>query len=291
MRDLESRLSLDIVHLQEFDKTVARLESQRDENTRRILVVGNSLVREGIQAETLGNAAMKQLAGPVVVERIHPDNTAFAEWYYAIDRFGLSSHRAKLDAIVIVFQGPHLRDEGSRHIHELGRYYCGPNQLADLATFDLLSLEQWLQYGFNSLSSSLSNHERVERRALDGLIPNYRSGIQELNRRSQGEMHRTQKAASYRRLSGLMHKLQSRKMTVVLAEIPIENPSSIDPELEQLASENNILLVKASQFAPFAKEDFSDGLHMNAIAAQRYSQELGKTIDWRELFLRFSPNQ
>lgn len=288
IRSMESRLSLDIVHLQGFDKTVARLVSQRDENTCKVLFVGNSLLREGIQVEALRNAATKQLGGPVVVERIHPDNTAFAEWYYAIDRYVLTSHRPVPDAIVIVFQGVHLRDAASRHINELGRYYCGPNQLADLATFDLLSLEQWLQYCICSLSCSLSNHERVERRVLERVIPNYRSGIQELNRRGQCEVSRTEKPASYLRLSNMIHVLQSRQIGVVLVEIPIQDSSSIDPELEKLASENNVLLVKTSHVSLYTRDDFTDGLHMNAVAAERYSQELGKIIDWPSLFLRSS---
>ncbi len=71
---------------------------------------------------------------------------------------------------------------------------------------------------------------------------------------------------------------------MVLVEIPIENPIPIDPELEKLLTEKQVLLVKASQLSRLTQNDFTDGMHMNAIAAGRYSQELAKTIKWRVLF-------
>lgn len=284
MRGLESRLSRDIVHLQQFQNIASRLESPGMENTRRILVVGNSLVREGILPEPFRKAVNEQLGCQIAVERFHPDNTALAEWYYAIDRFVISTNRRPPDAVMIVFQGSHLRDAPSRHINELGRFYCGPNQLFDLATFDLLTLEQWLQFGLNSSSSALTNHARVERRVLDGIIPEYRLGIQELNRRSQTRTSQTKIPGSYKRLSKLIQSLQTRNIAVILVEIPIQNPSPFDPELVQLAIANKVLLVKASQLSTLTPNAFVDGIHMNSNAAEQYSRELAAAIDWRSLF-------
>ncbi len=283
MRSVESRLSLDIKHLQQFEKIVARLDSQEIENTQTVLVVGNSLVREGIRPETFRKTTANQIRSPFAVERLHPDSTAFAEWYYAIDRFVLTEHRSP-NAIVLVFQGGHLRDAPSHHVNELGRYYCGPEQLTDLARFDLRTLEQWLQFCLCSLSSSLTNHDRVERRALNSFIPNYRDGIQELNRRSQRQNPNADEVVSYHRLSKLIQLLQSRQIATVLVEIPIQNPTPIDPELEQLAIDKDILLVRATQVSTLTPHDFTDGLHMNATAAERYSQELANAIDWRRIF-------
>ncbi len=287
MRSVESRLSRDIEHLQQFKKIVARLDSQKSQNTHTVLVVGNSLVREGIQPETFRKTTVDQIRTPVAIERLHPDSTAFAEWYYAIDRFVLAEHLSP-NAIVLVFQGGHLRDAPTHHVNELGRYYCGPEQLPDLARFDLRTLEPWLQFYVCSVSSSLTNHERVERRVLNSLVPNYRDGIQELNRRSQRQIAKADEVVSYHRLSKLIQMLQSRQIAIVLVEIPIQNPTPIDPELAQLAIEKDILLVKSSQVATLTRDDFTDGLHMNASAAERYSQELAIAIDWRRVFLKLS---
>jgi hypothetical protein len=122
----------------------------------------------------------------------------------------------------------------------------------------------------------------VERRALNGLIPNYSDGIQELNRRSQRQ-NPTKELVSYHRLSKLIRLLQTRQIETVLVEIPIQDPTPLDPELEQLAIEKDILLVRASQVSALTQDDFTDGLHMNAVAAERYSRELATVIDWRKI--------
>ena len=276
----EKSLSKDVAHLASFDSIIHRLSSSPPD-VKRILFVGNSLVREGIRPDAIAESVPKERMSPFAIERIHPDNTALSEWYYAIDRFVLEPHR-KIDAIVIGFQGGHLRDAPSRHLERLRRYYCGRNQTLSLLTYDINSFEGLAYFTINGSSSAICNRDRVERKVLSELIPNYQEGIQQLNR-NQPKLKVSESEVSYRRLRDLIHRLQSQQIAVVLAEIPVPEPIPIDQELRSLAAEFSVQLIDCQALAPLPIGSYPDGLHMNSEAADLYSRYLASQLNWERL--------
>jgi hypothetical protein len=278
MARLETSLSRDCVHLKNMPSIAQRLSHNADANSTRVLFVGNSLVREGILPEVLQQAVSDELQRACTVERIHPDNTALAEWFYAIDRFVLEQGNYP-DLILIGFQGSHLRDAPSRHAARLHRYYCGWGQVDSLARYDLHHFESWCHFEIDGSFAALANRERVERKVLDKWIPHYRTGIQTLNG-WQNHVQSQQSQPTYDRLRELVERVRNKDIPLILVEMPVAKPEPLDSELISLCNELSVTLVDFHDLPALPEGSFPDGLHMNRAAAEIVSRSLATKLNW-----------
>jgi len=286
MRLYGDRLSKDIRHLEEFDEIAARIAAPAQAGETRVLFLGNSLTRFGVDPEEFARAAAETGLGPVRVERMMPDNTALADWSYAYRAF-LAGQDRRPDLLVIGFQGGHLRDARSHHPERLARYYARWEDLPELFQNDLPTFEARAGFGAAGASALLCNRDRIESRVLDRLIPGYQDNIQILNRRVQGTPSSQPAAPStYLRLQALLETARAQGVQVVLAAMPIPDPYEIDPELPGLAQQHGAALVDCRRVPGIAVEMFPDGLHMNADASRLYTRFLAEQLDGRALMSR-----
>lgn len=274
MRLYGVRLSKDIQHLEQLDEIAARIAAPASGGETRVLFLGNSLTRFGVDPEEFARAAAEQGLAPLRIEKIMPDNTALADWYYAYRAFFAAEDRAP-DLLVIGFQGGHLRDAASQHPERLARFYCRPEDFPELCARDLLTFESRAGFGAASLSALICNRDRIESRVLARLIPGYEEGIQELNRRVRGGESTINTAApAYDRLRRLLDVAAEDGVRVVLAAMPVPQSYEIDPELPRLAAECGARLIDCRHVPGVSADMFPDGLHMDAGAARLYSRYL-----------------
>src|SRR5688572_30125494 len=79
IRLLGVRLSKDIQHLEQFEMLAERISAPVEARETRVLFLGNSLTRLGVDVEVFQQTAAEHNLGPFRVERIMPDNTALAD--------------------------------------------------------------------------------------------------------------------------------------------------------------------------------------------------------------------
>lgn len=280
MRLYGDRLSKDIEHLEQFDEIAARAAAPSPTDVTRVLFLGNSLTRYGLRAEQF-EAAARDVGRTVRVEKMTPDNTALADWYYAYRTFFHAAGRSP-DLLVIGFADGHLRDAPSNHPERLAQYYCRVEDLPELFARDLPTVEDRAHYGAACGSALLCNRDRIERRVLDALIPGYREGIQTLNDRVRQSLPTRSGTVSYSRLRELLQLTREDGVQVVLAAMPIPNAYAIDPELQALAVETGTPLIDCRAVPGVEPAMFPDGLHMNEEAATRYTHYLAAALVTRQ---------
>lgn len=274
MRLYEGRLSKDVRHLETFEELAARISAPPQAGETRVLFLGNSLTRYGVDVAEFTRAVAVSGREVVRVERLMPDNTAVADWYYAYRSYFADCHRAP-DVLVIGFAGGHLHDAPSRHPERLARYYCRLSHLPELCRRDLLTVEDRTGFALAGLSSLLCNRDRLESRALDLLIPGYREGIQELNRRlAQEPLSAGRLPPTFHRLRELLALARGQGVEVILAAMPVPSAYDLPPELGNIADEFGVGLIDCRRVPGVAPEMFPDGLHMDARAARLYTRFL-----------------
>ncbi|MFV0442392.1 MAG: hypothetical protein ACK5Q5_02345 [Planctomycetaceae bacterium] len=280
MRCLSVRLSKDVAHLAQFDEIAAEINAQVPGDPIRVLFLGNSLTRYGVAAEPFEQAAAAAAGRPVHVVKMTPDNTALADWFYAYRNYFAEQGRTP-DLLVIGFQGPHLLDAPSIHPQRLARFYCTADDWPDLRRDDLQGFEAQAAFVAASHSSLLADRDRIERRALDLLIPDYQAGIQTLNERIKLHASSSRSAVpTYHRLVRLLDLARKNGTQVVLAAMPVPTLYDIDPTLRVLAREHGAKLIDCRHVAGITDQMFPDGLHMNGEAAACYSQHLARSLTW-----------
>lgn len=108
------KLSKDIAHLRSFPEIAAELAEMPASNGTRVLFLGNSLTRYGVDPNTFRDVLQQKYGQVVQGIKLNPDNTALADWFYAYRTY-FSRRGIKPDVLIIGFEGGHLRDAASHH--------------------------------------------------------------------------------------------------------------------------------------------------------------------------------
>uniref|UniRef100_A0A7C4QLC0 Uncharacterized protein n=1 Tax=Schlesneria paludicola TaxID=360056 RepID=A0A7C4QLC0_9PLAN len=269
------RLSKDVAHLQAFPRLAERLAQGRGRGPR-ILFLGNSLTRHGVDEAEIAAVFRERLGVQPLTLKIVPDNTAIADWYYVYRNQFTGASRAP-DLLVIGFENGHLRDAPSRHVDRLAQYYCTWSDWCDLCRFDLPDWESQAVFALARCSATFGNRDRVTRRLLDTLIPGYRAGMERINASLQAAAAPLA-SPSYERLRKLLELAREDGVEVVLAAMPVPEDYDFDAELLSLVDQSAVQLLDLRRLETITPEMFFDGLHMDAAAAKAYSRALGHAL-------------
>lgn len=278
LRSVAGRLSQDVQHLTRFEAIADELTAPADEpEPLRVLFLGNSLTRCGVDLDAFDPEAESAAGRPVVVRKLNPDNTAVADWFYAYRNYFAEQSRAP-DLLVIGFQAEHLVDAPSNHPRRLAQFYCDAGDWADLCRDDLRDFEARAEFLLAAQSSLVANRDRIERRVLDLVIPGYQDGLQTLNSRVQARRTAPNRQRTYDRLARLLEMARAEGTQVVLAAMPVLTPYEIDPALYGVAAAHGATLLDCRNIEGITPDMFPDGLHMNAVAAACYSRHLAHVL-------------
>jgi len=275
MQAVQNRLSIDVGHLRSFRSQADELISAAEHP--QVLFLGNSMTRHGIAPDVFEEEFSACTGVHPAVIKINPDNTALADWFYAYRNYFYKLEQAP-DVVVLGFEGGHLRDRPTLHPGRLAQYYCQPDDWPELCRYDLKTFEERVSYRICSVSAMCSNRDRLQRRILDMLIPEYRDGSQQLNQRQTHLAEQKLPAPTYHRLQEFLEMVHSQHVTLVLVAMPIAAPYELDPELMQVIAKNRVRLLDCRNLPGIVPEMFPDGVHMTTHASLIYSRYLADQL-------------
>ncbi len=276
-------LSKDIAHLRSFPKIARRMAQFDPQQGTRILFLGNSLTRHGVDQDAFAETVKQEGGGVVQSVKMNPDNTDLSDWFYAYRTF-FSRPGIKPDVLIVGFEGVHLRDAPSRHPDRLAQYYCTWSDWPDLCQYDLKTFEDRVYFVLCRYSAAFGNRDRIQKRLLDKLIPDYRAGMDELNSR-RNEINKAgknnkkkKKELTYEKLQKLIAIADSQGTKIVLAAMPVPDAYQFDPKFLELVENSSAVLVDCRKVEGITEPMFFDGLHMDEQAAKIYSSELARKL-------------
>lgn len=281
MRLMESSLSKDVAHLKQFPEIAKHLTAHASDQTR-VLFLGNSLTRYGIDAEVFQKELRLNRGTQVQVAKVVPDNSQLADWSYAYRNFFHNAqHPPELLVIGFGFGNQHLADRPSSHPERLARYYCTLNDVNELCRWDLPDMESRLDYVVASGSVLYANRDRVQRWGLDRIIPEYRTGIQTINEQLQNASPKEPSRATFHRLRALIEDAQQDGVRVVLMALPVGFEYEFDPQFLSLTAEKQVPVIDCRNVPGVTRAQLFDGLHLDPNGAKLVTRHLAQELQGR----------
>jgi hypothetical protein len=277
VRTREQYLSLDLKHIGEIPAISQNIAA--GQGLLRVLFIGNSMTRYGVDTGTFEREMQAQGIGPLRVEKVFPDATGLPDWYYAFKHYFVDAGHLP-DVLIVSFAARDLQDDYAVEPTRLARYYSSSRDIPEVFSRDVLDFDGRVEFLLSSISSSFANRTRVRTRVLDALVPDYRETAQQLNR----DMNRGQsvKAASaphtYVRLERLIQLASQRGVRVIFVAMPLREAYTLDPLVRKTVEEGGMTFVDCRDVAGLGRESYLDEMHLKPEGAAVYSQFLAHQL-------------
>ena len=271
VRVFEKRLAFD-AKIPAISKRLAEAQGQR------VLVFGNSLVRDNVNPDILAAVMKEQGVGPIHIERIYLMNTIINDWYYAFKHHFVDPGRLP-DVLVVCFSNNHLQDSSIQR-SLVARYHSSVRDLPQIFSEDVRDFDGRVEFLFSGYSASFTHRTGVERRVLDLTIPHYREGALRINKaltaaaiKRRGDFQPT-----YHHLEHFVRLAESHGVRVIVVAVPVESPYPIDPQIMSTLEAAGVTFIDTRLVEGLSKESYADGMHMKSDGAAHYSRFLARQL-------------
>jgi hypothetical protein len=276
VRTREQSLSLDLKHIGEIP---AISQKMTEGPGLRVLFIGNSMTRYGVDTETFEREMKAQGVGPLHIEKVFPDATGLPDWHYAFKHYFVEAGHLP-DVLIVGFAARDLQDDYAVEPTRLARYYSSSRDIPEVFSQDVTDFDGRVAFLLSSLSSSFANRSRVRTRALDALIPYYRDTAQQLNRDMKTGQARSaaQSSHTYKRLERFITLAGEKGVRVIFVAMPLREAYTLDPLVQKTVEDGGMTFVDCRQVTGLGRESYVDEMHLKPEGAAVYSQFLARQL-------------
>lgn len=244
----------------------------------RVLVLGNSLVREGIDTDVLERELERRAGGRVRVRQVSPLNTSVSDWYYAFKQHFADASREP-EVLVICFARNHLEDAELLRA-SVAQYYSDSGDIPEIFSKDVKTFDKRADFLLSALSVSFANRTSVERRVLEATVPRYREAITRINKSivEAGNNSAVAERPTYNRFEDLIKLAASRRVKVIVVAMPVREPYTPDAEIQQRAEAVGAVFIDCRDALELKQESFEDEMHLTDKGAAIFSQLLSEKL-------------
>ena len=273
LRLSEQLLSRDVKHFQELPAISQSLAAGKGE---RILFMGNSQVRAGIDPNVVEQALKTEGVAPVHIERVFLDSTSLPDWNRAFRHYFVGTSQLP-EVLVLCFSDIALQDNSGIDPSRLG-HYSSPGEMPEILDQDVREFESRAEFILASLSYSFADRMRVRTRALDLIVPGYRDSAQRINRDMKREHSGMMTQKSYRRLSGFLAMAKEHGVRVVVVAMPQPVIYALDPQIKSVVNVAGMNFIDCRNVDGISPASFADEMHLATGGAIVYSRFLGREL-------------
>lgn len=283
-RLFEGHLSRDVAHLRALSDEA---ESLSDPNGFKVLVIGNSLARRGLDRERLGDGLNQGEEGGTALAYMVPDASNATEWSWGLRRY--FNHREVGTDLNLVFTGERHLLGGNPSPERLGGYFVGREDwgrfIAESETID-----SSVRFLLGANSALFANRERVRPLVGFHFLPGFEKvwgllaggGMKEET--ESGEDSAAAGPAQGIELENLRRLCASLEATggkSVVVMVPMPEPYRLGPEIVAELESAGIEILDFSRVTGITEEDFPDGYHLGERGAEKFTELLVKELDAR----------
>jgi hypothetical protein len=254
MRSVEERLSVDIAHIRSGEEIAGRLKSSAGPG---LLLLGNSLTREGIAPELLSSGA----GGTLTVEAYHPDGSSVNEWSYAYRRF-FDRPGVAPDFLIIGAGRSHLFDSDLPP-ENFGAYYCGSRDLGRYFARHVHDPDDAARFLLARFSVAFTNRRRVQPRLFTAVIPHYQEVLRILQTKPRLITAEVERDLGHRNLAELLKAAGTAGTRVAVVAIPMPDPYPLPDSTVRIIRDGGAILIDARGLDGIQPAHFPDGYHLD----------------------------
>lgn len=245
---------------------------------QRVLVLGNSLVRDDVNTQVLEEELRAQGVGPLRVEKAYLQNTVVSDWYYAFKSHFIDTGRLP-DTLIICYANHHLQDYVIQRPF-VARYYSGARDIPEIFRQDVTDFDGRVEFLLSAVSASFTHRTGIQRRVLDLLIPHYRVAAVRINYYLNAVINTklAKYQSTYHRFERLVRLAESHGIRVIVVAMPVKNFYPIAPEIKNIAETNGVTLIDARFVEGLNEENYSDTMHLSRDGSYIMSRSLARGL-------------
>ena len=273
-RVFEGWLSVDLRHITEIPDLV---EDVAEGPGLRIVFLGNSLTREGVSPQVFLAESEKRGLGPLSIARVYPDDSRIGEWIYVFEHYFADPGRLP-DVLVVGFARGHLVDGHRLALERIAAFYTDLSDIPETFRSDVHRFEERAEFLLAHASRAFALRERVRRRVLEALIPDYRRTSRVINESLRVAPAGQNGNPTYARLGRMASRVREHGVKLILVAMPLPRPYELDPAIRDLATRYGARVLDLRTPAGVGPDVFRDGLHLNARGAELYTRGLAEEL-------------
>ncbi|MEW8028327.1 MAG: hypothetical protein AB2792_01210 [Candidatus Thiodiazotropha sp.] len=261
LRSVEGSLSGNISHVIEIPELSERFDQT---NKPGLLILGNSLTNNGIDAPLLKSGLEAQDLAYSTVEKIVPDATTIWSWS-CILRNRIYELRNKPNTVFIGFAWNQLADQSRLLPTQLGGFFCSYSDLMHFTEQATMGSAEIGEFLTASTFRLFTHREAFRNKALGILIPHYMTATQDINRRLRNtDNSSSEPDKTYNELGQVIEKIESYNKHIVLMAMPVrDNSYQLDPGLLDIVKHKDITLLDYRNPDFITDNLFLDEMHLN----------------------------
>ena len=273
-RLFETKLSKDVAHMRELPGE-AKILNEAPANALKVLIIGNSLARCGIDLELLKKGLEDKYHKPVVIAKMHPDGSRIEAWTYGYRRY-FETMGSNADLILLTTGARHLSDR-MENIVGMGAFFVSSHDTWEFCRNRLTGIEDIARFWGARLSALWAHRDRVEPLFFYKAIPSYTETAQEINRSvsidRQG-ISAAQPTGTYEVFQLFTNGLKSTQTPLVIASVPMPVPYQLPLEIQQAIQNSGAFFLDLGASMKLPKQRFPDDYHLDAAGAALFTQEI-----------------
>ncbi|MBL4847123.1 MAG: hypothetical protein JKY65_16505 [Planctomycetes bacterium] len=270
-----TRLSRNAAHIATIPLKVERLGNA---SGRRILLVGNSQLRHGVDVAAV-TSGLERLGHPVTCEALHPHGTSIQEWE-ALIRARILPSPNRPDLLVLLGTASHLcaPNYTTYQLEQVGADYTRPRDVP-LLLGRLKNVDEGGALLMGSLSVAYSSRRATRRRVLTATVPYYPEATVWINRLALRRLSTPSRDPDCTLLRALLRQCQDKDLQVLIVLTPMRDDPDyqIPSSMLKILKEFHVELYDARE-KHFEAEDFLDGTHLNERGRVRFTEALVKRL-------------
>ena len=275
LRWSEARLSGDVAQIQEAPD---RVRYASETSGVGVLMLGNSLLAEGVDRVSLEGTLATDLGTSVAVGEVTPDGTTPLEWRYLLRKlvFRPGYHP---DVLVLAFGPGHLWDRpGATQVLRLAAHHVDRADIGLLFREELTDIESRAEFLTARLWRTYALKDRIQLRLLDLVLPHFRTERELLLRRPGSGRGVDRGLADLRDLRGLLEDASGAGIPVILLPMPAPHPWPVEDPVQALARTLSVPILDVRDEVTLERERFPDGEHLDPLGRKAFSETLGPEL-------------
>lgn len=277
IRLIERHLSIDIAHIRDAPRVAT--EIAKANGRQKVLVIGNSSARAGIDPKVLRDRLSSGGMGDADIQFFYPDGGNIGDWRWGWRRY-FAPPLKQPDLVLICGSKSHF-DDASVNAINAANYFVAKGDVATYVWSELRTLEERLSFVVASVSVSYANRQRTQRRFLDLFLPYNRQVLGEVAdnaaRKAVAE-GRVRQGDGSTRLSALLQDLRLAHTRVAVVAMPASSPYAVPASRVAVVAAAGAQWIDLRAVPGIVSGDFYDGAHLNHEGAVKLTAALAEAL-------------
>jgi hypothetical protein len=275
LRLSEDSLSGDVAQI---DAAPAQVRHAASDSGLGVLMVGNSLLAEGVDRARLEGMLTTELGTVVSVGKVTSDGTTPLEWHYLTRKLVFDTGISP-QVLVLAFGPGHLWDRpGATQVLRLAAEHVAAQDVGMLFREELTDIESRSEFLTARVWRTYALRDRIQLRLLDLVLPYFRTEREELLRRPGSVSGTHQDLSHLRDLRELLEDAAGAGIQVILLPMPAPHLWPVEGPVETLARTLSVPILDVRDKVSLEPERFPDGEHLDALGREAFTEALGPRL-------------